>query len=131
VFSTAMDNSGRKSAFSSFSKRKPPAAIGTMNCCHAPTARKQRHPWWGRANGCVGSGALLVLLPKCPMCIAAYLALWTGASEAMPVATGLRPMLEILFGISVLLLLVRCVAIHFNRLRNGSSLKNRERNAME
>ena len=131
MFSTAMDNSGRKSAFSSFSKGEPPAAIGTMNCCHAPTGRKPRHPWWSGANGCVGSGALLVLLPKCPMCIAAYLALWTGASVAMPVATGLRPVLEILFVVSAVLLLLRCVAIHVNRLRTVCSLKNRERNAME
>jgi hypothetical protein len=56
----------------------------------------------------VGSGTLLVLLPKCPMCIAAYLALWTGASVTMPVAMNLRPMLAILFVVSTVLLLVRC-----------------------
>ena len=60
--------------------------------------------WWQGTSGCVGSGALLVLLPKCPMCLAAYLTLWTGASVAMPVATHLRPMMAILFLASTLLL---------------------------
>jgi hypothetical protein len=56
----------------------------------------------------VGSGTLLVLLPKCPMCIAAYLTLWTGASVAMPVAMNLRAMMAILFVASAVLLLARC-----------------------
>ena len=55
----------------------------------------------------MGSGTLLILLPKCPMCIAAYLTLWTGAGVAMSVAMHLRPMLEILFIASALLLVVR------------------------
>ena len=59
----------------------------------------------------MSSGALLVLLPKCPMCIAAYVALWTGASVAMPIATHLRPLLEGLFVASVLLMIVRSVAV--------------------
>jgi hypothetical protein len=40
------------------------------------------------------------------MCIAAYLTLWTGACVAMSVAMHLRPMLEILFIASALLLVV-------------------------
>jgi hypothetical protein len=58
----------------------------------------------------VGSGALLVLLPKCPMCIAAYLALWMGASAAMPVAAHLRVGLEIVFGLFAAVLLLRVAA---------------------
>jgi hypothetical protein len=57
----------------------------------------------------VGSGALLVLLPKCPLCIAAYVALWTGAGAAMSIATRLRPLLEVVFVVSVALLIVRWV----------------------
>ncbi len=68
-----------------------------MNCCHAQTEQRPRHSWWRSASGCVGSGTLLVLLPKCPICIAAYLALWTGAGVAMPIAAHLRPLLEIVF----------------------------------
>lgn len=77
-----------------------------MNCCIVQIGQKPRHNWWRDATGGAASGALLVLLPKCPMCIAAYLALWTGAGVAMPVATHLRPALEILFVAWVLLLLV-------------------------
>jgi hypothetical protein len=35
-------------------------------------------------------GALLAVLPKCPACFAAYVALWTGIGLAVPVAAGLR-----------------------------------------
>jgi len=77
-----------------------------MKCCDAQR-KTLRSGWWRGVSGCVGSGALLILLPKCPMCIAAYLALWLGASAAMPVATHVRPVLELLFGTSIVLLLWR------------------------
>lgn len=89
-----------------------------MNCCHAETERRPRRGWWSGASGCVGSGALLVLLPKCPMCLAAYLALWMGAGAAMPVAMRMRPLLEVVFVASVVLLIVRFVAMRF---RQGDS----------
>jgi hypothetical protein len=89
-----------------------------MNCCHAETERRPQRRWWSGASGCVGSGALLVLLPKCPMCIAAYVALWTGASVAMPIAMRMRPLLEVVFVASVVLLIVRLVAM---RSRQGNS----------
>ena len=103
-------SSGRKLASSSHSEEQSPTPIGEMNCCSAQTGRRQQHGWWQGASGCVGSGALLVLLPKCPMCIAAYLTLWTGAGVAMSIATHLGPMLEILFVASVILLVVRWLA---------------------
>jgi acyl-CoA synthetase (AMP-forming)/AMP-acid ligase II len=78
-----------------------------MNCCHRQIERKPQRSWLRSASGCLGSGTLLVLLPKCPMCIAAYVALWTGASVAIPVATRLRSLLEILFVVSAVLLLAR------------------------
>jgi len=46
-------------------------------------------------------------LPKCPFCIAAYLAVWMGAGAAMSIATQARPVLELLFAASLLLLAVR------------------------
>jgi hypothetical protein len=86
-----------------YGERKP----GTLSCCKVQTGRRPQHGRWQGTSGCVGSGALLVLLPKCPMCIAAYLTLWTGASVAMPVAMHLRPMMAILFLASVFLLGLR------------------------
>lgn len=87
--------------------RKP----GMMKCCKVQTGRRPQHGWWQGTSGCVGSGALLVLLPKCPMCIAAYLTLWTGASIAMPVVMHLRMMAAILFVASACLLRFRWAAV--------------------
>jgi len=78
-----------------------------MNCCHVQTERQPQRNWWRSASGSVGSGVLLILLPKCPMCIAAYLAVWTGASVAMPVATHLRPLLGVVLIASAALFLLR------------------------
>lgn len=78
-----------------------------MRCCDAQR-RSGRRGWWP-ASGCACSGVLLVLLPKCPMCIAAYLALWTGASVAMGMAAHLRLMAVVGFAVSLGVLAVRCV----------------------
>jgi hypothetical protein len=106
MFSMICD-SDRKLASSSHGERRP----GMMNCCKVQTGRRPQYRWWQGTSGCVGSGALLVLLPKCPMCVAAYLTLWTGASLAMPVATYLRPMLAILFLASALLVAMRWTTV--------------------
>jgi hypothetical protein len=50
---------------------------------------------------------MLVLLPKCPMCIAAYIAMVTGAGIATPIAGHLRFVMAIIFVASLGFLLVR------------------------
>jgi hypothetical protein len=86
-----------------------------LSCCHAQTGRGPQRSWWRSAGGGVSSGTLLVLLPKCPMCIAAYIALWTGAGVPLPIAMRLRPLLQIVFVISAALCFVQCVVMRTRR----------------
>lgn len=95
-----------------------------MNCCHLQTEQKPRRRWPG-AGGFVGSGTLLLLLPKCPLCIAAYLTVWTGASVAISLATHLRPLLEILFTVSLLLFVMRFVSLRAKKLERTEAIKQK------
>lgn len=52
-------------------------------------------------------GALLALMPKCPMCLAGYVALWTGIGISLPVAAGLRTALIAACAGMLLLLIIR------------------------
>jgi hypothetical protein len=72
-------------------------------CCVIPRNRGKARRWFG-AGGSLGPGAMLLLLPKCPACVAAYVAVWTGAGLAAPVAEYLRPVLAVIFVASVICL---------------------------
>jgi type IV secretory pathway VirB2 component (pilin) len=57
--------------------------------------------------GWILPGAILALIPKCPMCLAAYIALWTGLGLSVAAAANLRLLLIIVCGISLVFLAAR------------------------
>ncbi len=72
-----------------------------MNCCSHKTGR------WTRAAGSVIPAAIAILLPKCPLCIAAWIAAGTGVAVPTILAGSVRPVLAVVCVVSVLLLVRR------------------------
>jgi hypothetical protein len=64
------------------------------NCDDQSPVIRKRLKW----VGFLLPGATLFLLPKCPACLAAYIAVGTGLSMSIPAASGLQ---AILIGLSV------------------------------
>ncbi len=88
-----------------------------MNSCpcgqhKAQTGDNARRPasWLHRGGefaGWIVPSATLALMPKCPLCVAAYLALATGIGISLPTATCLRTTLVVLCVTSLVLLTAR------------------------
>jgi hypothetical protein len=78
-------------------------------CCDAASDRQT--PTWVRRvreiSAWVLPSAILVLVPKCPACLAAHVALWTGLGLSLSTATYLRWALLFLCVASLLFLIVK------------------------
>jgi hypothetical protein len=80
-----------------------------MNACCAAVSNPTTPRWVRRVReifAWVLPSAILVLVPKCPVCLAAYVALWTGISHSLATATYLCWVLLFLCVAYLLLLFV-------------------------
>lgn len=86
-------------------------------CCDS------RVPAWfrraGRFVSWIVPGAVLALMPKCPACLAAYIALGTGIGLSLPAAEHVR-LGGLVLSAAVLGVLVLRVAVRFRAARTPS-----------
>ena len=89
-----------------------------QQCCTARPRHSASRRRLGGLAGWVGSAAGLALMPKCPACIAAYLALGTGVGISLSAAAHLRTAfmvagIGLLVGFTVLLLRGSVLSRHY------------------
>ena len=83
-------------------------------CCQPPMDGTRPSTFIRRCLGIAGwivPGAILALLPKCPICIAAWFALATGIGLSMATLMYLRTTLVVLCAASLLYLAVRTLQL--------------------
>jgi hypothetical protein len=92
--------------------------VNAHRCCKGAADQEPNPPTFARryldVAGLIFPGVVLALLPKCPACLAAYIAIGTGIGLSAPTATYLRMLLVILCVASLLCLATR-LACRFRR----------------
>ena len=83
----------------------------TGQCCTIEPASGSLVRQLSKITGALLPGALLVLLPKCPLCLAAWLTLATGLSFSATGAAWVRPIMMTLW-------VTGLVAIFWRGIRN-------------
>jgi hypothetical protein len=100
-----------------------------MSACRN-AASGQKIPIWARRLREISSwilpGAILALMPKCPVCLATYLALFTGVSLSISTAGYLRWAMLLVCFASLLFLVVQCLrrigtTLNFNYFKRRPS----------
>jgi hypothetical protein len=84
-----------------------------QTCAGEETRRPASGSRWSRGGEVVGwlmPTAMLALMPKCPVCVAGYVALATGIGISLPTAATLRVMLVMLCVVSLAFLVMRRLA---------------------
>ena len=76
--------------------RRTSSAECGQGCCAGESSRSRRG--WEIATGAFSLG-VWAFMPKCPICVAAHVALWTGLGLSLAAATYLRWSLLFLSGV--------------------------------
>jgi len=88
--------------------RCPVTVAGQGTSRHLPAS------WWGRVTeiaGWIFPATLLALLPKCPVCVAAYVALTTGIGISVPAAADLRTLMVFVCAVALVSLAARRIKL--------------------
>jgi hypothetical protein len=75
----------------------------TGQCCVGGTASRRLARRLSRATASILPGAVLVLLPKCPLCLAAWLTVVTGVGFSAAAAAWVRGMVGLFSVVAVAL----------------------------
>jgi hypothetical protein len=95
-----------------------------MNACCDAASDPKTPTWVARVREILAwvlPSAILVLVPKCPACLAAHLTLWTGLGLSLSTATYVRWVLLFLCVAAILVLIVErldrigCIFIYFKK----------------
>ena len=97
--------------------------MSSLHCCQRKSRAgdnvRNEKTWLRRARGSAGlmlPGALLALMPKCPMCLAAYVAVGTGFTLSCSSAhTLLRSLTALCLGTLALCVVRRVVSCRHNK----------------
>jgi hypothetical protein len=81
-------------------------------CCEKKSpaiSTHRRAAKWFDAVGWLVPATALALMPKCPMCVAAYVALATGLGVSLPLAAAVRTMLIVFCATSLAFMAARSI----------------------
>ena len=81
--------------------------MSTHSCCNTSAGRSSIARRFLALLSWIAPGAALVMLPKCPACLAGYIALGTGLGISFTAAAHLRTLIVILAVACLALLLIR------------------------